>query len=144
LCRNARKRIQPELRYRKKQKRKTHLHDRLAPSLQQHHTPVVLERHPPDRLAWLRQLPHERPTPQIPKLQPPVIPAADDEAIVELEAGDRVVVREEVEEAFVGGEVEDDDSAVGAASDEDGVGELKLPNESGMASEGGEVVGVVR
>jgi hypothetical protein len=53
-------------------------------------------------------------------------------------------VREEVEEAFVGGEVEDDDSAVGAASDEDGVGELKLPNESGMASEGGEVVGVVR
>jgi hypothetical protein len=52
-------------------------------------------------------------------------------------------VREEIEEACKGGEVEDDDSAVGAARDKDGVGELELADECGMASEDGEAVAVV-
>jgi hypothetical protein len=53
-------------------------------------------------------------------------------------------VREKVEEAYKGGEVEDDDSAVGVAGDEDGVGELELADERGVASEDGEAVAVIR
>jgi len=57
----------------------THLHNRLPTPLAKHHTLIILERHPPDRLARFAQLPDERSRPQIPKLDPPVVSSADDE-----------------------------------------------------------------
>jgi hypothetical protein len=59
-----------------------------------------------------------------------------------LEAGDRVVVGAEPVDAFEGREAEDDDAAVGAAGDEDRVGELELADERGMPLQEGEAVAV--
>lgn len=75
-----------------------------------------------------------------PQLDPPVVPARHDEAVVELEAGHRVVVRAQPVLRLERREVKDDDSAVRSAGDEgvgDGV-ELELADEGGMALEEGE------
>ena len=72
-----------------------------------------------------------------PQLDATVVPAGNDEPIVELEAGDRVVVRAQAVACLERGEVEYDDAAVGPTSDEDVRDwvELELTDERGVALE---------
>lgn len=72
-----------------------------------------------------------------PELDPTVVTAGDDEPVVELKAGDRVVVRAEPVLRLESGQVKDDHSSVRAAGDEhvrDRV-ELQLADERGVALE---------
>lgn len=100
--------------------------------------PIIPEGDPPNCVTRSSQFPQIPPGCQIPQLDPPVVSTADDEAVVELQACYRVVVRTEAMNALDGGEVEDDDAAIGAAGDEAVVGELKLADEGGVALEQGE------
>lgn len=74
-----------------------------------------------------------------PELDSSVVPTRDDEPVVELKAGDRIVMRAQAVSRLKRREVEDDDATVRAACDEDvrdGV-KLELPNERSVALEEG-------
>lgn len=111
------------------------LQNRLPSPLTEDHTLILLERDPPNGITWPGEFPDERPRPRVPELDTSVVPAGNDETLVKLEAGDRVVVRAETVDALEGGEVEDDDPAVGATGDEAVVSKLKLANKGSMALE---------
>lgn len=120
--------------------RRSHLHDGLASPLAEHDALVLLERDAPHGLARPAQLADEGPRPEVPELDAAVVAARDDEAVVELEARDRVVVRAEPVQALERREREDDDAPVRAAGDEDVGRELELADERGVALEEGQAL----
>jgi hypothetical protein len=116
------------------------VHDGLPVSSTQNDTLVVTEADSPNGIAWFGQLSNEgsslevyvvgnrrqchtriqaRKRKRTPELGSAVITTSDDEAIIELEASDGVVVRAQPMQSLVVCEGVDNDTAVGAAGDED-------------------------
>lgn len=95
-----------------------HLHHRLPLALAEQHRLVVAQGDSPDGLAWLREFANEGAGLEVPELDAAIVTAGDDEAVVELETGDRVIVGAEAMDALERVEREDDHAAVRAARDE--------------------------
>lgn len=95
-----------------------HLQHRLPLPLTQDRTLVILEHDPPHGLARFAQLANKVARLDVPQFDAAVVPAADDEPVVVLQTGDRVVVCAYPLKAGVVDEVKDDDPAIGAARDE--------------------------
>lgn len=90
---------------------------------------VVLEVESPHDLARLGQFSDEVAGLDVPQLDSSIVSGRYDESVIELKAGDRVVVGADPLQAGVCCQVEDDDSTVRTACDQDIAGELQLANE---------------
>lgn len=112
-----------------------YLHDRLATALAHYRALILAEPDAPDSLAGLGELAHGRPGLHVEQLHVAVVATRNKEAVVELQAGDRVVVRAESVAGLGGFEGEDDDAAVGSARDKGISAQLQLTHERGMALE---------
>lgn len=71
----------------------TNLHDSLAASACHDHGLLLFEDNPPDRLSWLAKFTHLSTSLEIPDLDAAIAAARDNAGVVELQAGDAVVVR---------------------------------------------------
>ena len=91
-------------------------------------------------LTRFTQLPNKRPRPQIPQLDPPIIPTRHYKPLIKLQRRHRIIMRTETMQTFECLEIETDDTTVGSAGDEGVVGELELTDEGGVALEGGEAL----
>jgi hypothetical protein len=97
-------------------------------SLSEDHHSVVPASDTPDGGTRLGQFSDECAGPNVPKLDPAVHPARDDEAVVKLETGDAIIVRAQSIQAFVRRQVKDDHTTVRASGDEAVADELDLAN----------------
>ena len=113
------------------------LHDRLATPRCHDNTPFTLEGDPPDRLGRLTQLPYQTTSCQIPDLDSTVRTTRNNARVVELEAGDAVVVGCKAVDWGVSFERPNADGAVGATGHERGGAHLELADKGGMALEDG-------
>ncbi len=115
-----------------------HLKDRLSSPLAKNSTLIIPKSDPPNRLARLRQLSDKVARPDIPELDPSVVAARDDESIVKLQTGDRIIVSADPLQAGIVDQIEDDHSSVGTAGDEGVTGELKLTDQGGVTLKQGD------
>lgn len=108
------------------------LHDSFATSLAHDHAFVFLECDPPNSLARLGQFPDRRTSFYFEKLDMSVVSASDQEPVIELEAGNTVVMGAEPETSLGALEREDNDPTVRASRDEGITAKLQLANERSM------------
>ena len=120
------------------------LHHRFLASARHHHSTLLLEAHPPNRLARLTQLTHQLSRLEIPHLDTAVAAAAHDPILIKLQRRDGVVVGSEAMDSMELGERPDADGAVGAASDKHVAAHLQLADEGGVALQHGEAAAVSR
>lgn len=112
-----------------------HLEDGAAVALAEDGALIVAEADTPDGIARLCKLADERAGTDVPELNAAVAAARDDEAVIELQAGDRVVVRAQSVHGREVGQVEDDNTTVRASRNEAISGQLKLSHERGVAGQ---------
>ena len=95
------------------------IHDCPAIAFAQQNALVFSKRDSPDRFAGLSKLADKFSRWAVPELDSSVVATRDHEAVVKLQASDRIVVSTKTVKAFESGEGEDYDSAIRTTSDKD-------------------------
>jgi len=110
-----------------------YLHCSLPSPLTHNNTFILSINNLPDTLTGLAQLPHIIPRIRLEQPHPAIIPARNEEMLVELQGRDGRVVCGDAVESGECREGEGDDASVGSTCRENGGGELELANESRVA-----------